>query len=75
MIYIAGALGMETIGGYIADKQGYNTVYGLASSVEELLEMFGVVIFINALLSYLQLQTSQVSFSLSFQQQPKHIHH
>ena len=68
MIYVAGALGMETIGGYIADKQGYNTAYGLVSSIEELLEMFGVVIFINALLSYLQSHTSELSFSLSFQQ-------
>jgi len=68
MIYIFGALGMEVVGGYIADNQGYNTIYGIVSSIEELLEMFGVVIFINALLSYLQSQTSKLNFALLFQQ-------
>jgi hypothetical protein len=67
-IYILGALGMEMIGGYIADNYGYITIYGMASTIEELLEMFGVVIFINALLSYLQSQVSELNFSLSFQQ-------
>ena len=67
-IYILGALGMEVVGGYIADNQGYNTIYGLISSIEELLEMLGIVIFINALLGYLQSQTSKLGFSLSFQQ-------
>jgi hypothetical protein len=68
-IYILGALGMELVGGYIADNYGYNTVYGIASSIEELLEMFGIVIFINALLTYLQSQTSELNFALSFGQQ------
>ncbi len=67
-IYILGALGMELVGGYIADNYGYNTVYGIASSIEELLEMFGIVIFINALLTYLQSQTSELNFALSFRQ-------
>jgi hypothetical protein len=70
-IYIFGALGMELIGGYIADNYGYNTVYGIASTIEELLEMFGVVIFINALLNYLQSQVSELHFGLSFEQPSK----
>jgi hypothetical protein len=70
-IYIFGALGMELIGGYIADNYGYNTVYGIASTIEELLEMFGVVIFINALLNYLQSQASELHFGLSFEQPSK----
>ena len=65
-IYVAGALGMELVGGYIADTIGYNTVYGLASTIEELLEMLGIVIFINGLLSYIQSQLSELHFSLSF---------
>ena len=40
-VYVGGALGMELVGGYIADTMGYTTFYGLASTVEELLEMFG----------------------------------
>jgi hypothetical protein len=71
IVYVFGALGMELIGGYIADNYGYNTVYGIASTIEELLEMFGVVIFINALLNYLQSQASELHFGLSFEQPSK----
>ena len=67
-IYILGALGMEMIGGYVADNAGYSVIYGIVSSIEELLEMFGIVIFTYALLSYLQSQIPKLSFSLSFQQ-------
>lgn len=70
-IYVFGALGMELVGGYIADNYGYNTSYGLASSIEELLEMLGIVIFINALLTYLQSHISELNFALSFQP-PRH---
>ena len=67
-VYIAGALGMELIGGYVADNFGYNTAaYGIASRVEEILEMLGIVIFINGLLSYIQSQSKELHFSLSFQ--------
>jgi hypothetical protein len=70
-VYVLGALGMELIGGYIADKYGYTTIFGLAATVEELLEMSGVVIFINALLNYLQSQASELNFALSFRQSSK----
>ena len=66
IVYVAGALGMELVGGYIADTIGYNTFYGMASTVEELLEMLGIVIFVNGLLSYIQSQLSELHFSLSF---------
>jgi hypothetical protein len=67
IVYVFGALGMELIGGYIADNYGYNMMYGIASTIEELSEMFGVVIFINALLNYLQSQAPEVHFGLSFE--------
>ena len=71
-IYVFGALGMEVVGGYIADNYGYSTIYGIVSSIEELLEMFGVVIFINALLNYLQFQTPKLGFRFLFNsQKPK----
>ncbi|MGD1918376.1 MAG: hypothetical protein ACFCAD_05500 [Pleurocapsa sp.] len=65
-VYVAGALGMELIGGYLADVSGYNTAYGIASTIEELLEMLGIVLFINSLLSYIQSQLSEIRLSLSF---------
>jgi hypothetical protein len=53
-IYVGGALGMEMVCGYYADAVGQrNLIYGLMVSVEEILEMVGVVVFIYALLSYI----------------------
>ncbi len=67
-VYVGGALGMELIGGYIADTYGFKTLsYGIASSIEEILEMLGIVIFIRGLLTYIQSQLTELHFSLSFQ--------
>ena len=75
-VYVAGALGMELIGGYIADNFGFDTAaYGIASRVEEILEMLGVVIFIHGLLSYIQTQSKEIHFSLSFQSSKHKITH
>ncbi|MEG4572841.1 hypothetical protein QUA56_09090 [Microcoleus sp. N3A4] len=53
-IYVGGALGMEMVCGYYADVAGQrNLIYGLMASVEEILEMVGVLVFIYALLSYI----------------------
>jgi hypothetical protein len=53
-IYVGGALGMEMVCGYYADVVGQrNLIYGLMVSVEEILEMIGVIVFIYALLSYI----------------------
>lgn len=67
MIYVFGALGMELVGGYIADNFGYGTLYGMAATVEELMEMFGIVIFINGLLSYIRSHLRELHLSLSFE--------
>ncbi len=58
VIFLTGALGVEMLGAREADLYGYDTViYCFLYSVEEMLEMLGVVLFIYALLSYLaQLQ-------------------
>lgn len=53
-IYFSGALGMEMVGGAYAEKHGLqNLPYILMSSVEECLEMLGMIIFIHALLGYI----------------------
>lgn len=66
-IYVGGAIGMEMVGGYIADTYGFNTfAYGMAARIEELLEMLGILIFINQLLVYLQSLLTDIHFSLSF---------
>lgn len=53
--YVGGAIGMEILGGSQADTYGrYSLNYVLISTVEETLEMSGVILFVYALLNYLQ---------------------
>lgn len=71
-IYILGALGMEFIGGYIADNIGLETTaYWIAASIEEFLEMFGILIFIYGLLFYIKSYFLEVDISLSFKNPQK----
>lgn len=68
-VYISGALGLELIGGYIADNYGFATLgYLIVSTTEELLEMLGVVIFVYALLSYIQSYLSKLKITFYFQE-------
>ena len=55
--FLAGALGVEMLSGAQADAFGEeNLTYALIITVEEFLEMLGVVIFIKALLGYIESQ-------------------
>jgi len=52
-LYVAGALGMESIGSLIFTRVGGDcTAYELATLVEEFLEMAGIVIFLKALMEF-----------------------
>ncbi|WOD37414.1 hypothetical protein [Nodosilinea sp. E11] len=54
-IYIGGALGIELLNGMYADLYGEeNFFYEMLVTLEEVLEMFGLTVFIFALLSYLR---------------------
>ena len=54
-IYVGGALVMEAVGSHIAEWQGQqNITYALIATVEEVMEMIGIVVFIYGLLFYLQ---------------------
>lgn len=71
-VYLFGALGLELVGGYLVDTSGFYTVkYAVVSTVEELLEMFGIVIFIYALLSYIQSYLEKLRVSFSFHEPHK----
>lgn len=53
-IFVGGALGTELIGGWWTDNYGRdNIVYVTIATIEEALEMLGIVVFIYALLDYL----------------------
>jgi hypothetical protein len=53
IIYVFGAIGMEIPAGQIYEARGGGSVYALLTTIEESLEIFGVLIFIDALLTYL----------------------
>ena len=61
----AGALGIEMFGAREADLHGYYTVtYCVLYSLEEMLEMLGIILFIYALLSHLAQETGRLSVVL-----------
>lgn len=67
-IYVGGALGMELIGGaYASAFDQHNLGFQLLSTIEEVFEMVGVIVFIYALLDYLRsyVQDVQLVFSQS----------
>jgi len=55
ILYISGAIGIEILGGQQDESYGtYNLVYAIYYTIEELLEMIGVAVFIYALLLYIE---------------------
>jgi len=54
VVYVGGALGMELIGGAMADSHGFESIrYITVMMAEEALEMLGLIIFITTLLRYI----------------------
>jgi hypothetical protein len=65
LVYICGALGMEMISANYAEVNGIkNIVYNVLVTLEETLEMTGMVIAIYALLDYIQRSFSEISFQI-----------
>ena len=63
-IFLGGAVGMELVGGFYSGSHGmHNLQYAMLSTVEEGLEMGGVILLINALLTYV-LDNYALRFSL-----------
>ncbi len=65
VIFLTGVLGVEMLGARAADLHGYTTVtYRFLYSLEEMLEMLGIILFIYALLSHLAQETGRLSVVL-----------
>ncbi|WP_445173010.1 hypothetical protein [Microcoleus sp.] len=63
-LYIGGAMGMEIPGGYLASTTGMQSVpYLIVITIEESLEMLGIVVFIHALMSYIKIYLGGVSWN------------
>ncbi|MBE9034231.1 hypothetical protein [aff. Roholtiella sp. LEGE 12411] len=60
-IYVAGAIGTELVGGYYADYYTENDmIYNIITTVKEVLEMLGIIVFIYSLLSYMSCYIKRV---------------
>lgn len=75
-IYLGGAIGMEMLGGRYAEMAGAdNFTYNLFTTVEEGLEMLGVIYFIDALLGYIDSAYGHIAVNLqavpSIDEQPQ----
>lgn len=67
VIYVGGAIGVEMIGGYHSQIYGENNfAYGMITTIEESLEMVGILVFIYSLLFYLQNYLAKIDLSISF---------
>lgn len=52
LLYVSGALGFELLDGYFVSAGVDNIKFALTNSIEEFLEMFGVIVFLYALQDY-----------------------
>jgi hypothetical protein len=66
-VYIGGALLMEMVGSYVAEAQGQQHLfYALITTVEEAMEMVGIIIFIYGLLYYLNKWAKDLNLQIEF---------
>jgi len=69
-IFIAGALGIEIIGGRHVELYGrYTLTYSFIYTCEEFLEMLGIVTFVYTLLLYISGQFKSLTIAIKEQEQ------
>ncbi len=59
-LYLFGAILMEMISGFYFDIFGRNFTYQLLVNLEESAEMFGIAVFIRALIKYINLKMTKI---------------
>lgn len=59
-LYLGGAVGMEMIGSLVMERFGRSGLYVAEYTVEELMEMTGVAVFIYALARYIETQLNDI---------------
>ncbi len=63
-LYIGGAIGAELLGGRHDEIYGtQNVTYAIITTIEEALEMIGLLVFIHALLQYMAENLLNISFA------------
>ena len=64
LLYLGGSLGVELIGGAYEESHGReNLRYSMIATVEESLELAGLIVFIYALLAYISASYDEVRFA------------
>ena len=64
VIYIAGVLGMEMAGSAYVAAHGQDLAYGVLATVEEVLEMSGIVVFLYGLMDHLERHAPESSIRI-----------
>lgn len=62
ILFIGGALGFEFIESYVVSHSGFNQVYWWLATIEEVMEITGVIVLVYALFDYMK--TLQISFRI-----------
>lgn len=66
VLYVGGAIGIEMVGAWYASRWGEaDFAYNALSTVEEVLEMLGVLVFIHALMAHIGALASPIGLSFS----------
>jgi hypothetical protein len=62
VLYVGGAMGMELVGGALADAYGLHAMsYTIVMTIEESLEMVGLIVFLSALLELIRREAPSLS--------------
>ena len=61
ILFIGGALGFEFIESYVVSHNGFNQLYWWLATVEEVMEITGVIVLVYALLDYIKTAGIQLS--------------
>jgi hypothetical protein len=65
ILYIGGALGMEMVGSYWTDLEGQqNLIYALMATLEEVMEMMGIIVLIYGLLTYIKREQDHLQINI-----------
>jgi len=66
VVYLLGVIGIELLGGRIDEQIGrHNATYVVYSTIEEVLEMGGIVVFIYALMDYISTEFNDLRMRIS----------
>ncbi len=72
-VFVSGAIGMELLSGAYADLYTEdNFTSAILTSIEEFMEMTGIVIFIYALMSYISLELNGLNLKIKIADRKKH---